>query len=103
MDPHSADPHEKEEKPVVEVLPPQPGETEAQRMMREGAQWQKIKGIIPPDRRRLPSLWPWALLALLLVLISVGIELFWPLPGMHGPLPPCSDAAGSATLTSCQR
>lgn len=55
---------------------------------------------IPPLAGKLPSLWPWAILALSLILISVGIELFWPIHA-HGSLPPC----GQTTLkeVSCQK
>lgn len=30
--------------------------------------------------RKLPSIMPWAFVALALVLISLGIRLFWPIP-----------------------
>lgn len=55
---------------------------------------------IPPMTGKLPSLWPWAVLALFLILVSVGIELFWPLRE-HGPLPLCGKEGQK--VTSCQK
>lgn len=55
---------------------------------------------IPPLLGRKPRFWPWAVLAVLLMVLSLGIELFWPLPGRHGPLPECGQAG--VGIVSCQ-
>ena len=69
-------------------------------LFREGRRMQAEVGI-PPLKLRGPSLWPWAVVAGLLVVISLAIELFWPLPHRSGPLPVCK--AGAVEVTSCQK
>lgn len=46
----------------------------------------------PEPPRKLPSIMPWAIVALVLVLISLGIRLFWPIPTAQ-KLPECNPAA----------
>lgn len=71
------------------------------RLLSEGRAYQYEEGLLPP-RRRPPSMVPWVVLAVLLVLISLGIELFWPLPAHHGPLPLCQ-SGHAAPASSCQK
>lgn len=70
-------------------------------LLREGRSYQYEKGLMPPVRRP-PSMVPWVILAVSLILISLGIELFWPLPGHHGPLPVCREGQTPAVV-SCQK
>ncbi|WP_438381706.1 hypothetical protein ABHV46_12315 [Asaia sp. BMEF1] len=67
--------------------------TDLHRIMQEG-----VPDPEPP--KKLPSIMPWALVALVLVLISLGIRLFWPVPGSQ-PLPQCSDQV--QTQEACVR
>lgn len=69
-------------------------------LFREGRRMQLEEGI-PPLKLRSSSLWPWAVLAGFLVVLSLAIELFWPLPHRSGPLPMCK--AGGAAMVSCQK
>lgn len=71
------------------------------RLLSEGRAYQYEEGLLPP-RRRPPSMVPWVVLAVLLVLTSLGIELFWPLPSHHGPLPVCQPGH-MASASSCQK
>ncbi len=48
----------------------------------------------PP--RDLPSLKPWVVVAVILVLISLGIRVFWPVPTSQ-PLPRCAEHAEAQT------
>lgn len=73
---------------------------DSEALLREGRRFQMENGI-PPFLGRQPRFWPWAVLAVLLVLISLGIEIFWPLPGKHGPLPACDRVA--VGTVSCQK
>ena len=86
-------PHEDEDRPAGPVQ-------DSEALLREGRRFQMETGI-PPFWGRKPRFWPWALLAVLLVLISLGIEIFWPLPGRHGPLPTCGQEP--VGTVSCQR
>ncbi len=69
------------------------GVTDLHRMMQEG-----VPDPEPP--KKLPSIMPWALVALVLVLISLGIRLFWPVPSSP-PLPQCTDKV--QTQDACVR
>lgn len=71
------------------------------RLLSEGRAYQYEEGLLPPKRRP-PSMVPWVVLAVLLVLTSLGIELFWPLPSHHGPLPVCQ-RGHMAPASSCQK
>ncbi|WP_122049134.1 hypothetical protein [Asaia bogorensis] len=54
-------------------------------------------GVPDPDpQRKLPSIMPWAIVALVLVLISLGIRLFWPIPTAE-KLPLCDPSAKAQT------
>ncbi|CDG40171.1 MULTISPECIES: hypothetical protein [Asaia] len=54
-------------------------------------------GVPDPDPpRKLPSIMPWAIVALVLVLISLGIRLFWPIPAAE-KLPRCDPSAKAQT------
>ncbi len=68
-------------------------------LLEEGRRFQMETGI-PSLLGHKPRFLPWVLLAVLLMLVSLGIELFWPLPGRHGPLPACRQV--SAGTVSCQ-
>ncbi|GBQ85535.1 hypothetical protein [Asaia krungthepensis] len=48
----------------------------------------------PEPPRKLPSIMPWAIVAGVLVLISLGIRLFWPIPASTA-LPQCSGHPGT--------
>lgn len=63
------------------------------RIMEEG-----VRDPEPP--RKLPSIMPWAVVALVLVLISLGIHLFWPVPAAE-TLPVCKP--GAHEQTACIR
>ncbi|MXV45288.1 hypothetical protein GS501_09620 [Saccharibacter sp. 17.LH.SD] len=69
-------------------------------LLQEGRAFQREKGIAPPAVRP-PSMVPWVVLAGLLVAVSLGIELFWPLPGHQGSLPVCQPS--QAASKSCQK
>lgn len=69
------------------------------KILEEGKSLQKDHHI-PPLSKPLPSFWPWAGVALFLILVSVGIEIFWPLHA-HGPLPVCGK--GRQKEISCQK
>lgn len=75
--------------------------SDSDQLLREGRTYQYEEGMLPPVRRP-PSMRPWVILAGILVLISLGIEVFWPLPGRHGPLPECHSTQGAAIATSCE-
>lgn len=88
-----------DDEPEVDILPPRrAGENDLERLMRASRSWQQEEAVLPPPAERQLSLKPWAFAALGLVLICVGIELFWPLP-KPAPLPPCDKAPAGA---SCQ-
>jgi len=65
------------------------------RIMREGVP-------DPEPRKKLPSILPWGVVALVLVLISLGIRLFWPLP-VSKPLPQCTEHVQEACIRSVQQ
>ncbi|WP_336760816.1 hypothetical protein [Asaia sp. VD9] len=67
--------------------------TDLRRMMEEG-----VPDPEPP--RKLPSILPWAALAGVLVVISLGIRLFWPVTA-PAPLPECGATPG--TQSACVR
>ncbi|CDG33264.1 hypothetical protein CO583_08650 [Parasaccharibacter sp. TMW2.1882] len=69
-------------------------------LLEEGRRFQRETGI-PPLLGHRPRFLPWVLLAALLMLVSLGIEIFWPLPGRHGPLPVCGQ--GAVETVSCQK
>ncbi len=69
-------------------------------LLEEGRRFQMETGI-PSLLGHKPRFLPWVLLAALLMLVSLGIEVFWPLPGHHGPLPACGQV--SAGTVSCQK
>ncbi len=91
--PSSPAPFDDEDRPTGPVQ-------DSESLLVEGRRFQYEQGI-PPLLGREPRFWPWALLAGLLVAISLGIELFWPLPGRHGPLPSCEHV--TVGTASCQR
>lgn len=68
-------------------------------LLEEGRRFQVETGI-PSLLGHKPRFLPWVLLAVVLMLVSLGIELFWPLPGSHGPLPACKQV--STGTVSCQ-
>ncbi|QHI94982.1 hypothetical protein GT348_00370 [Aristophania vespae] len=69
------------------------------KLLEEGKAFQREENI-PVPTGRLPSLIPWAVLAFSLVVVSLGIEVFWSLPS-HRPLPLCGEE--TKHLTSCQK
>ncbi|NVN01796.1 MULTISPECIES: hypothetical protein [Asaia] len=54
----------------------------------------------PEPPKKLPSIMPWAMVALVLVLVSLGIRLFWPVPATQ-PLPQCTEQV--QTQDACVR
>lgn len=73
---------------------------DSEALLREGRRFQLENGI-PALLGHKPRFLPWVLLAVLMMLISLGIEIFWPLPGRHGPLPSCGQV--TVGTTSCQK
>lgn len=87
------DPFDDEDRPLGPVQ-------DSESLLREGRRFQ-MENNIPALLGHKPRFLPWVLLAGVLVLISLGIEIFWPLPGRHGPLPACGQVP--VGTVSCQQ
>lgn len=69
-------------------------------VLQEGRILQEEDGLTPPFSSK-PSMRLWVCLAGVLVLISLGIELFWPLPVKKLPFCDASKVQQGAVSESC--
>lgn len=71
---------------------------DADRLLEEGRLLQMERDLAPPLSHP-PTYTRWVFLSVFLVLVSLAIEIFWPLP-QHKSLPACQ--AGHVSQISCQ-